>query len=48
MYSINSLAYPYCYASTLMCRLFRVHNSAKFPIDMVPLMEAVVHDYIMD
>lgn len=47
MYSIDSLASPYC-ASALMCRLFGVHNSSKFSIDMVPLMEAKVHNYIMD
>ena len=47
MYSVDSLASPYYYVGALMCRLFGVHNSAKFSIYMVPLMEATVHDYIM-
>lgn len=48
MCSVDSLAFPYCYAGVMMCKLFRVHNSAKFSIDMVPLMEAAINGYIMD
>lgn len=48
MYSVDSLASPYCYAGGMMCRLFRVHDSAKFSIDMVPLMEVAVHGFKMD
>lgn len=46
--SIDSLAFPCCYAGAMMCRLFGVHDFAKFSIEMVPLMEAAVNSYIMD
>ena len=48
MYSIESLASPYCYAADMMCRLFGIVNSEKFSIEMVPLIEVVVNSYIMD
>lgn len=35
-YSIDSLASPYCYAGIMMCRLWGLHDSANFTIEMVP------------
>lgn len=37
MYFVDS-ASPYCYAGDMMCRLFGVFDSARFSIEMVPLM----------
>lgn len=48
MYSVDSLASPYCYAGAMICRPFGVHDLARFSIEMVPLMEATVNSYIMD
>lgn len=48
MYSVDSLASPYCYANTMICRLFGVSDSARFSIEMVPLMEAAINSYILD
>jgi len=48
MYSVDSLSSPYCYVGAMMCRLFGVHDSARFSIEMVPLMETVINGYIMD
>ncbi len=48
MYFIDSLASPYCYAGAMICRLFGVSYSARFSIEMEPLMEAAIHSYIMD
>lgn len=47
-YSVDSLASPYCYAGIMMCRLWGLHDSANFTIEMVPLMEAAVNSIIMD
>ena len=47
-YSIDSLCSPYCYAGIMMCRLWGLHNSANFTIEMVPLMEAACNSEIMD
>jgi hypothetical protein len=47
-YSNDSLASPYCYAGIMMCRLWGLHDSANFTIEMVPLMEAAVNSIIMD
>ena len=47
-YSVDSLASPYCYAGIMMCRLWGLHYSANFDIEMVPLMEAAVNSFIMD
>jgi len=48
VYSVDSLASPYCYAGAMMCRLFGVHDYSKFSIEMVPLMEAAINGFIMD
>ena len=48
MYSVESLASPYCYVMAMMCRLFETVNSEKFSIEMVPLIEASTNSYIMD
>ena len=48
MYSEDPLASPYCYVGAMICRLFGIHDSAKFSIEMVPLMEAIINSYIMD
>jgi len=47
-YSVDSLCSPYCYAAIMMCRLWGLHDSAIFTIEMVPLMEAAVNSWIMD
>ena len=47
-YSVDSLASPYCYAGITMCRLWGLHDSSNFTIEMVPLMEAAVNSIIMD
>ena len=45
---MDSLASPYCYAGAMICRMWGIHDSAKFTIEMVPLMEAAVNSYVMD
>lgn len=47
-YSVDSLCYPYCYVGAMMCRIWGLHDSAKFTIEMVPLMEAAVNSEVMD
>jgi len=47
-YSIDSLCSPYCYAGIMMCRLWRLHDSTNFTIEMVLLMEAACNSEIMD
>ena len=47
-YSVDSLASPYCYAGIMMCRLWGLHDSAIFTIEMVPLMEVAVNSTNMD
>ena len=48
MYSVESLTPPYCYAAEMMCRLFGNDNSARFSIQMVPLIHVVINYEIMD
>ena len=48
MYSVESLAPPYCYAAAMMCRLFGNDNSTRFSIQMVPLIHAAINSEIMD
>ena len=48
MYSVDSLASPYCYDATMMCRLFGSSNSTKFSIDMVPLIEVALNSFVTD
>ena len=48
MYSVESLASPYCYVAAMMCRLFGTVNSKKISIEMVPLTEVSINSYIMD
>ena len=48
MYSVESLSPPYCYAAAMMCRLFRNDNSARFSIQMVPLIHSAMNSEIMD
>jgi len=48
MYLVDSLSPPYCYAAAMMCRLFGNNNSARFSIQMVPLILAAVNSEIMD
>lgn len=31
-----------------MCRMWGIHDSTKFTIEMVPLMEATINGYVMD
>ncbi len=45
-YSVDSLCSPYCYAGIMMCRLWGLHDSANFTIEMVPLMEAACNGEI--
>lgn len=47
-YSGDSLASPYCYTGIMMCRLWGLHDSTNFTIEMVPLMEAACNSTIMD
>ena len=47
-YSVDSLCSPYCYAGIMMCRLWGLHDSASFTIEMVPLMESACNSEIMD
>ena len=48
MYSVESLASPYCYVAAMMCRLFGTVNSKKISIEMVSLIKAAISSYIMD
>ena len=47
-YSVDSLSSPYCYAGIMMCRLWGLHDSANFTIEMVPLMELTCNSEVMD
>lgn len=47
-YYVDSLASPYCYVGDMMCRLWGQHDSTKFTIDIVPLMEVAIQGYVMD
>lgn len=47
-YSFDSLASPYCYGGIMMCRLWGLHDSSNFTIEMVPLMEAAFNSIVMD
>ena len=47
-YSFDSLASRYWYVGAMMCRLWGQHDCARFTIDVIPLMEVVVHGYVMD
>lgn len=47
-YSTDSLCSPYCYAAVMMCRLWGLHDSSSFTIEMVPLIEAACNSDIMD
>lgn len=47
-YFVDSLASPYCYVGAMMCRIWGLHDSSKFDIEMVPLMEATTSSYVMD
>jgi len=47
-YSVDSLCSPYCYARIMMCRLWGLHDSSNFTIEMVPLMESACNSEIMD
>lgn len=43
MYSISSLASPYSYIATMMCRLFDYADTTKFSIEWVPIIDVVVN-----
>jgi len=47
-YSVDSLSSPYCYVGVMMCRIWGLHDSSNFTIEMVPLMEAACYSEIMD
>lgn len=47
-YSVDSLCSPYCYAGIMLCRLWGLHNSTNFTLEMVPLKEATCSGEIMD
>jgi len=47
-YSADSLASPYYYYRDMMCRMWGIHDSAKFTIEMVPIMEVASNVYVMD
>lgn len=47
-YLVDSLASPYCYVGAMMCRMWGIHDSSKFTIEMVPSMETVVNNYVID
>lgn len=48
MYPIASLADPYNYAYSMLCRLFRLPNNTKFSIEWIPLIDACVNSHIMN
>lgn len=47
-YSVDSLSSPYCYGGIMMCRLWGLHDSTSFTIEMVPLMESSCNSEVMD
>jgi len=47
-YSVDSLCSPYCYAAIMMCRMWGLHDSTNFTIEMVPLIDAAINSWIMD
>jgi len=48
MYDIASLANPYNYAATMLCRLYGPPNNTKFSIEWIPLIDPCVNSHIMN
>ena len=48
MYSMESLSPPCFYVAAMMCTFFGNDNSARFSIQMVPLIHSIVNSEIMD
>lgn len=48
MYSVESLASPYCYVVAMVCRLLGSPDYAIFSIEMVPLIEVMIKSFVMD
>ena len=48
MYSIGSLTSPYCFAATMLCRLFGKPDINKFSSEWLPLLDATINATIMD
>ena len=48
MYAIISLANPYNYATTMLCRLYGLPNNTKFSIEWIPLIDSYVNSHIMN
>jgi len=48
MYLVSSIATPYLYISTMLCRLFGYENTTKFSVEWVPPIDAASNSIIMD
>ena len=48
MYSTGSLSSPYCFATTMLCRLFGRPDINKFSSEWLPLLDAATNATIMD
>ena len=48
MYNTGSLTAPYCFAVTMLCRLFGMPYINKFSSEWLPLIDAATHADIMD
>jgi len=46
--SVDFLCSPYCYAGIMMCRLWGLHDSSNFTIEMVPFMESACNSEVID
>ena len=48
MYPIASLANPYNFAASMLCRLYGLPDNTKFSINWVPLIDSCVNSHIMN
>jgi len=48
MYRTDSLSSPYCFAATMLCRLFKRPDINKFLSEWLPLLDAATNTTIMD
>lgn len=48
MYATGSHAYPYCFVTAMLCRLFGKPDINKFSSEWLPLLDAATNSTIMD
>ena len=45
MYTTGSLSSPFCFATTMLCRLFGKPDNTKFSSEWLPLINAIVRNW---